>query len=180
MVATLRVSGSATHEVTNQPPPLAPYDASHDAALLEGLRREGADWAEDDVRRLGVLAGGVEAQEWAEQANRHEPVLRTHDRYGNRIDEVEFHPSWHHLMRTAVAEGLGASVWAEARAGGHVARSARTLVWGHTDAGHLCPMSMTYAVVRLGPHRRRAPLPHVDDLRRRADPASPAGAGRPL
>jgi putative acyl-CoA dehydrogenase len=143
----------ATHEVTNQPPPLVPYDASDDAALLEGLCREGAGWAESDVRRLGRLAGGEEAQDWAVEANRHEPVLRTHDRYGNRVDEVAFHPSWHELMRTGVAEGLGASVWAEQRPGGHVARAARALVWGHTDAGHLCPLSMTYAVVPALRHR---------------------------
>jgi putative acyl-CoA dehydrogenase len=138
---------ATTHEVTNQPPPLAPYDASEDAALLEGVRREGAAWAEDDVRRLGRLAGGEEAQEWAAQANRYEPELRTHDRFGNRIDEVEFHPSWHHLMRVAVAEGLSAAVWADPRPGAHVARTARTLVWAHTEVGHACPMAMTYAVV---------------------------------
>ncbi|MEW5351952.1 acyl-CoA dehydrogenase family protein [Streptomyces sp. 16-176A] len=137
----------ATHDVTNQPPPLSPYDASEDAALLEGLRREGAGWAQRDVRRLGALAGSAEAQEWAEQANRHEPELRTHDRYGNRIDEVDFHPSWHHLMRTAVAEGLAGAPWADGRPGAHVARTAGGLVWGHTDAGHGCPTSMTYAAV---------------------------------
>lgn len=137
----------ATHDVTNQPPPLAPYDASADAALLEGLRREGAGWAEDGVRLLGLRAGGVEAQEWGELANRHEPELRTHDRYGNRVDEVEFHPSWHHLMRTAVAEGLAGTPWAEDRSGAHVARTAGGLVWGHTEAGHGCPTSMTYAAV---------------------------------
>lgn len=137
----------ATHDVTNQPPPLAPYDASADAALLEGLRREGAGWAEDGVRLLGLRAGGAEAQEWGELANRHEPELRTHDRYGNRVDEVEFHPSWHHLMRTAVAEGLAGTPWAEDRPGAHVARTAGGLVWGHTEAGHGCPTSMTYAAV---------------------------------
>ncbi|WP_030803632.1 DNA alkylation response protein [Streptomyces sp. NRRL F-2799] len=137
----------ATHDVTNQPPPLAPYDASADAALLEGLRREGAGWAEDGVRLLGLRAGGTEAQEWGELANRHEPELRTHDRYGNRVDEVEFHPSWHHLMRTAVAEGLAGTPWAEDRPGAHVARTAGGLVWGHTEAGHGCPTSMTYAAV---------------------------------
>ena len=136
-----------THDVTNQPPALAPYDASEDTALMEGLRREGAGWAEEDVRRLGLRAGSAEAQEWAEQANVHEPVLRTHDRYGNRIDEVDFHPSWHHLMRAAVAEGLAATPWAEDRPGAHVARTAGGLVWGHTDAGHGCPTSMTYAAV---------------------------------
>ncbi len=137
----------ATHEVTNQAPPLTPYDASDDAALLEGLRREGAGWAEDGVRRLGVRAGSAQVQEWADLANRHEPELRTHDRYGNRIDEVDFHPAWHHLMGTAVAEGLAGAPWADDRPGAHVARTAGGLVWGHTDAGHGCPTSMTYAAV---------------------------------
>ncbi|MFI0808747.1 acyl-CoA dehydrogenase family protein [Streptomyces echinatus] len=137
----------ATHDVTNQAPPLAPYDASADTALLEGLRREGAGWAEDGIRRLGARAGSTEAQEWGEQANRYEPVLRTHDRYGHRVDEVEFHPSWHHLMRTAVAEGLAGAPWADDRPGAHVARTAGGLVWGHTEAGHGCPTSMTYAAV---------------------------------
>ncbi|MFJ3672825.1 acyl-CoA dehydrogenase family protein [Streptomyces sp. NPDC090106] len=144
---TLAPEGHATHDVTNQPPPLAPYDASEDTALLEGLRREGAGWAEEDVRRVGRLAGSAEVQEWADLANRHEPVLRTHDRYGHRIDEVEFHPSWHRLMRAAVAEGMAGAPWADARPGAHVARSAGGLAWGHTDAGHGCPTSMTYAAV---------------------------------
>ncbi|MEV6113927.1 DNA alkylation response protein [Streptomyces sp. NPDC052109] len=137
----------ATHDVTNQAPPLAPYDASGDNALLEGLRREGAGWAEEDIRRLGARAGSAEAQEWGELANRYEPVLRTHDRYGHRVDEVDFHPSWHHLMRTAVAEGLAGAPWADERPGAHVARTAGGLVWGHTEAGHGCPISMTYAAV---------------------------------
>jgi putative acyl-CoA dehydrogenase len=140
-------TGSGTHEVTNQPPPHAPYDAAADPAMLEGLRREGAGWAEEDLRRLGTMAGGPEAQQWAEDANRFEPDLRTVDRYGHRIDEVDFHPSWHHLMRTAIAEGGAASAWADDRPGAHVARFAGSLVWGHTEAGHACPLSMTYAVV---------------------------------
>ncbi|UOB14620.1 acyl-CoA dehydrogenase family protein [Streptomyces sp. HP-A2021] len=158
MVSTLdeqrAYGGPATHDVTNQAPPLAPYDASEDTALLEGLRREGAGWAAEDLRRLGRQAGSVQAQEWADLANRHEPELRTHDRYGNRVDEVEFHPSWHHLMRTAIAGGLAASPWADDRAGAHVARTAGGLVWGHTEAGHGCPTSMTYAAV---PALRRQP-----------------------
>ncbi|MFL9654191.1 DNA alkylation response protein [Streptomyces sp. PB17] len=142
-----RPEGRATHEVTNQPPPLAPYDASDDPALLEGVRREGAGWAEDGLRRLGRRAGSAEAQEWGDLANRHEPVLRTHDRYGNRVDEVEYHPSWHHLMRVAVGEGLAGAPWADDRRGAHIARTAGGLVWGHTEAGHGCPTSMTYAAV---------------------------------
>ncbi|MEV7736440.1 acyl-CoA dehydrogenase family protein [Streptomyces sp. NPDC088921] len=147
MVSLSTPEQAATHAVTNQPPPLAPYDASDDPVLLEGLRREGAGWAEEGIRRLGLRAGSAEAQEWADQANRHEPVLRTHDRYGNRVDEVDFHPSWHHLMRTAVAEGLAGTPWSEDRPGAHVARTAGGLVWGHTDAGHGCPTSMTYAAI---------------------------------
>ncbi|BCL18849.1 acyl-CoA dehydrogenase family protein [Streptomyces tuirus] len=146
--------GPGTHDVTNQAPPLTPYDASDDTALLEGLRREGAGWAEEDLRRLGRQAGSARVQEWADLANRHEPELRTHDRYGNRVDEVEFHPSWHHLMRTAIGEGLAASPWADERPGAHVVRSAGGLVWGHTEAGHGCPTSMTYAAV---PALRRQP-----------------------
>jgi putative acyl-CoA dehydrogenase len=136
-----------THEVDNQPPPLAPYDASADIALLEAMRREGGGWAEADLRRVGRLAGSEEAQEWAELANRNSPVLRTHDRYGNRIDEVEFHPAWHHLMRVAVAEGLGGSCWTEGRPAAHVVRFATALTWDHTELGHACPMAMTYAVI---------------------------------
>ncbi|MBC7271002.1 MAG: acyl-CoA dehydrogenase family protein [Streptomyces sp.] len=145
---------TATHDVTNQPPPPVPYDAADDAALLEGLRREGAGWAEEDIRRLGLRAGSAEAQEWGGLANRHEPVLRTHDRYGHRVDEVDFHPSWHHLMRVAVGEGLAGTPWAEDRPGAHVARTAGGLVWGHAEAGHGCPTSMTYAAV---PALRREP-----------------------
>jgi putative acyl-CoA dehydrogenase len=151
---TSRVPSAATHAVTNQPPPLTPYDASDDSALLEGLRREGAGWAEEDIRRLGRRAGSEQAQEWGDLANRHEPVLRTHDRYGHRIDEVEFHPSWHHLMEVAVSEGLAGAPWADDRPGAHVARTAGGLVWGHTEAGHGCPTSMTYAAV---PALRREP-----------------------
>ncbi|MFG2681413.1 DNA alkylation response protein [Streptomyces sp. NPDC048392] len=142
-----RPDGYATHDVTNQPPPPAPYDASDDTALLEGVRREGAGWAEDGLRRLGRRAGSAEAQDWGDLANRHEPVLRTHDRYGNRVDEVEYHASWHHLMRVAVGEGLAGAPWADERPGAHVARTAGGLVWGHTEAGHGCPTSMTYAAV---------------------------------
>src|SRR5690349_2801585 len=107
----------ATHEVTNQPPPHAPYDTSADAALLEGLHREGAGWAEADVRRLGLLAGSEEAQRWAEEANRFEPELKVVDKYGNRVDEVEFHPSWHNLMRVSVAEGGAGGGWVDSRPG---------------------------------------------------------------
>jgi putative acyl-CoA dehydrogenase len=137
----------ATHEVTNQVPPLVGHDTADDPALLEGLHREGADWAEEDVHALGRLAGGREAQEWGRVANEHEPVLRTHDRYGNRVDEVEYHPAYHELMTVAVEHGLHAAPWADERTGAHVARAAKFYLWGQVEAGHACPISMTYAVV---------------------------------
>ncbi|MDT4990299.1 MAG: putative acyl-CoA dehydrogenase [Actinoplanes sp.] len=144
----------STHEVVNQPPPLTGYDIAADAALLDATAREGAGWAIDELHQLGKLGGTAEAQDWAEQANRHEPRLLTHDRYGHRIDEVEFHPAWHRLMEVAVGAGLAAAPWADQRAGAHVARAAGLYTWSQVEAGHSCPVSMTYAVV---PALRNAP-----------------------
>ena len=137
----------ATHEVTNQVPPLAGHDAGADPALLEGLERAGAGWAADEVHELGVLAGSEQAQEWGRLVNENEPVLRTHDRYGHRIDEVEFHPYWHELMTVAVSHGLHGTPWRDPRAGTHAARAAKFYVWGQVEAGHSCPISMTYAAI---------------------------------
>jgi putative acyl-CoA dehydrogenase len=138
---------TATHEVTNQPAPLVDHDVAQDLALLEGLRREGAAWHEEDLHRIGRRAGTAEAQRWGVEANDNEPVLHTHDRYGHRIDEVEFHPSWHRLMEVAVGEGLAAAPWADSRAGAHVARAAGFYTWSQVEGGHGCPISMTCAVI---------------------------------
>ncbi|MGW8884246.1 acyl-CoA dehydrogenase family protein [Streptomyces sp. NPDC055749] len=138
---------AVTHEVTNQTPPLTGHDIADDPVVLEGVRREGAEWCLDDLHRIGRRAGSEEVQRWADEANRYEPVLRTHDRYGNRVDEVDFHPSYHALMDVAVGEGLAGSAWADERPGAHVARAASFMVWSSTEAGHGCPVSMTYAVV---------------------------------
>ncbi|MEV3931411.1 acyl-CoA dehydrogenase family protein [Streptomyces sp. NPDC049944] len=143
-----------THEVTNQPPPLTGHDVAEDAVLLEGVDREGASWHTGDLHLLGRFAGGEEAQEWADQANRHEPVLRTHDRYGHRVDEVDFHPAYHRLMEKSVGAGLAGAAWADERPGAHVARAAGFMVMSTLEPGHLCPVSMTYAVV---PALRHAP-----------------------
>jgi putative acyl-CoA dehydrogenase len=139
--------GMPTHEVLNQPPPLEEYDVfSSDRALVEGVDREGASWALDRLRRLGPLAGG-DALRWGALANAHPPVLRTHDRFGNRIDEVEFHPAWHELMAASVGHELHSLPWRDPRPGAHVARAALFFVMSQAEAGHGCPISMTYSAV---------------------------------
>lgn len=136
-----------THEVTNQVPPLIDYDAADYPPILEALQREGAHHALDETHRVGRLAGGAEAQALGDLAEAHPPVLRTHDRYGNRIDEVEYDPAYHQLMDTAVELGLHGAPWADPRPQAHLIRAAKNAVWGQVDAGHGCPISMTYAVV---------------------------------
>ena len=133
---------------TNQPPPLVDYNLfDADAPLREALEREGAAWAHDLVRDLGRLAGTEEAIEWGFQANSNPPQLRTHDRFGNRIDEVAFHPAWHRLMEVAIGHGLHALPWREPRPGAHAARAAGFYVWSQVEGGHGCPVSMTYAAI---------------------------------
>jgi putative acyl-CoA dehydrogenase len=132
----------------NQPPPLVDYNLfDADAPLRESLEREGGSWAQDMVRELGRLAGTQEAIDWGFQANANPPRLRTHDRFGNRVDEVEFHPAWHRLMEVAIGHGLHALPWREPRAGAHAARAAAFYVWSQVEGGHGCPVSMTYAVI---------------------------------
>ncbi|MEU7136344.1 acyl-CoA dehydrogenase family protein [Streptomyces sp. NPDC046261] len=138
---------SATHEVFNQAPPLTGFSTADDPALLEALRRDGAGWGEAEVRALGARAGSPEVQEWARLAEAYPPVLRTHDRYGHRVDEVDFHPAWHHLMAEAVGSGQHAAPWAEARPGAHLVRAAKFYAWAQAEPGHGCPISMTYAAV---------------------------------
>jgi putative acyl-CoA dehydrogenase len=144
-----------THEVLNQVPPLT-RDVADDPGLLEALAREAPAWDRGGLHEIGVRAGSAQTQELARLANEHSPVLRTHDRYGHRIDEVEFHPAWHELMATAVGEGLHAAPWLDGSPGAHVARAARFYVWTQAEAGHGCPISMTYASV--------PPLRHEPEL----------------
>ena len=143
-----------THQVLNQVPPLVGFDVADDAALLASLHREGGGWAEAELHELGLLAGSARIQEHARLANINKPVLRTHDARGYRVDEVDFHPSWHELMGIAVNHGLHGAPWADRRAGAHVARAAKFMVWTQAEAGHGCPISMTYSCV---PALRQAP-----------------------
>jgi putative acyl-CoA dehydrogenase len=143
-----------THEILNQVPPLAGYDVSADDALRAAVGREGAGWAAAELSELGWLAGAPATQELARLANVCPPQLRTHDARGYRIDEVEFHPAYHQLMTTAVGHGLHAAPWADSRPGAHVARAAKFYLWTQAEAGHGCPISMTYASL---PALRHAP-----------------------
>src|SRR5579883_823518 len=139
---------AATHEVLNQPPPLADYNLfTADRALVEALRREGAAWAEQEVSACGLRTGSAEVIQWGFQANDNKPILRTHDRFGHRIDEVEYHPAWHSLMALAVEHGVHAAPWADPKGGAHVARAAKMLIGAQNEQGHGCPISMTYAVL---------------------------------
>ncbi|MDO0910741.1 acyl-CoA dehydrogenase family protein [Streptomyces sp. DT2A-34] len=139
----------STHTVTNQPPPLVGYDVyTADRALTAAVERHLAPELLDEVRSelasLGRTCGSPQVQEWGVLANDNPPRLHTHDRYGHRIDEVEFHPSWHRLLGKGVAAGLTAA-WV--RPGGHVRRAAAFLMWTQVDAGNGCPLSMTHAAV---------------------------------
>ncbi len=147
--AVQAADGHSTHRVENQPPPLAGYDPlACDPALDGGVRREGAADAVERLRELGALVASPEAREHARLADAHPPVLHTHDRYGHRIDEVEFHPSWHWLMHTSIGHGLHAAPWAAAPGtGAHVARAAGFYLMSQLESGHGCPISMTYAAV---------------------------------
>ncbi len=137
-----------THEVLNQSVPLEGFNVfAEDRPLVEALRREGAGWAEDRARELGELAGSERAIRWGVEANTHDPVLHTHDRFGNRIDEVEFHPAWHELMRAGVAHELHGLPWRDPQPGAHVARAALFMTLTQAEGGFGCPISMTYSGV---------------------------------
>ena len=135
-----------THVVTNQVPALTDYNAATSPVLMEALIREGGQWGLDEVTELGAISGGATAQRWGELADRNRPVLHTHDRYGHRVDEIEYDPAYHELMRVAIAHGLHAAPWADDRPGAHVVRAAKMGVWT-PEPGHVCPISMTYAVI---------------------------------
>jgi putative acyl-CoA dehydrogenase len=135
-----------THVVTNQVPPLENHNPASSPVLVEALIREGGQWGLDEVTEVGAITGSKQTQCWGELADRNRPILHTHDRYGHRIDEVEYDPAYHELMRTAIAHGLHAAPWADDRPGSHVVRAAKTSVWT-AEPGHMCPISMTYAVV---------------------------------
>jgi putative acyl-CoA dehydrogenase len=144
-----------THDVFNQPPPFVGHDTfAADVPLGEAIARSrAARWAPEELHELGTLAGSERARTWGEQANANVPQLKAFDRYGHRIDRVEYHPAYHELMSVAIAHGLHAWPWADDRPGAHAARAAKMLLWYTVDSGHTCPISMTYAVLPALRHR---------------------------
>jgi putative acyl-CoA dehydrogenase len=167
-----------THEVLNQSTPFVDRNLyAVDAALRDAVARQGGDWAQADLQALGSRLGSAEVQEWARLANVYTPQLRTFDRYGRRIDEVEFHPAWHEVMRLMIGSGVHADPWAEPRAGAQVARAAKYFMYSQVENGAQCPVTMTYAVVpviqrfaRANPAIAREWLPKI--LSHTYDPSS--------
>jgi putative acyl-CoA dehydrogenase len=163
---------SGVHDVFNQPAALTGYNLfTTDCALMDAVRRgEAIEWAS----QLASFGGTLGEEEWIRrgfQANEYPPVLETHDRFGRRRDEVEYHPAWHDLMRLSVANGLHNQPWSDPRPGSHVTRAALMMMAGENEAGHLCPLSMTYSsipVLRLAPDLAAAWEPAV--LSREYDP----------
>jgi putative acyl-CoA dehydrogenase len=144
--APLDPYGAVTHEVFNQPVELAEYNLyDSDTALKEAVQREGASWASDALGAFGARAGSAEFLELGTLANKNPPELDTHDRYGRRVDLVRFHPSYHALMKASIEDGLHSSPWTDPGEGAHVARAARSYMQTEVEAGHGCPITMTFA-----------------------------------
>ncbi len=164
--------GAVTHEVVNQPHELVDYNLySSDRALAEAIARENAQWAANDLADFGARIGTADYLDLGALANRHIPEFDTHDRYGRRADLVRFHPAYHQLMKTSIEEGLHASPWTDPRPGAHVARAARFYMHSQVEAGHGCPITMTFAAVpalKLQPEIAREWLPKI--LARNYDP----------
>jgi putative acyl-CoA dehydrogenase len=170
-----------THEVFNQPPPLQGHNLfAGDAALKEGVAREGAAWAADDLTRYGEICGRPEVIEWGFLANEYKPSFDTHDRFGYRVDEVRYHASYHQLMNLAFTEGLHSAPWTDPRPGAHVARAAQYYLHVQVEAAHGCPVTMTFAAVptlQLTPVIAQQWLPKV--LARAYDPRNVAPDQKP-
>ncbi|HTA36643.1 MAG TPA: acyl-CoA dehydrogenase family protein [Solirubrobacteraceae bacterium] len=137
-----------THTVFNQAPPLEGVDVfESNTPLVEATEREGAGWVRERASALGKLIGGEPQQQWGRLANENKPILRTHDRFGNRIDEVEFHPAWHKLMALGVEHELHSLPWTSSEPFAHTARAALYMTAMQAEAGYACPITMTFAAI---------------------------------
>ena len=137
-----------THEVFNQAQPLEGVNLFEtDRPLREALTREGAGWASGKASDLGAICGSPEVLRWGAEANDFPPRLKAFDRFGNRVDEVEFHPAWHRLMELGISHGLHSLPWTDPGPGANVARAALFAQLAQAEAGVGCPISMTYSVI---------------------------------
>ena len=152
------LKSASTHDVTNQAAADRPLQRvrGRPARCGEALEREGGGWGVDRLRDTGELAGSPEAIEHADRAERNEPILRTHDRYGNRIDEVELDPSWHWSLRQAIEREIHCLPWRDPQPGAHTVRAALFVVWSQVGSGVMCPVSMTYAAIPAAAREPRA------------------------
>lgn len=153
-----------THEVTNQVPPLDGANLYRvDLPLQQWVRHYGGGWAEQRLDAYGALAGGP-LMVAGFLANENKPLFKSHDRYGHRVDLVEFHPAYHELMRTAIEHGLPSLPWTDPRAGANVARAGLSYLHSQAEAGSGCPLTMTFASVpalRLQPDVAEQWLPKI-------------------
>ena len=137
-----------THRVENQPHPLENFNSYlSDVALQDAVQREGGTQFAAELSAFGQLTGSASVIEWGFQANQNKPTFRTHDRYGRRVDEVDFHPAYHKLMETAIVNGIHALPWTETRKGKNLYRAALFYMQSQVEAGHGCPITMTFAAI---------------------------------
>jgi putative acyl-CoA dehydrogenase len=150
-------------ELPNQPPPFEGFNLfDGDVALRDAVTREDAQWAVPQLHAWGATLGSPDTYALADAANRNGPVLRTHDRRGERVDDIVFHPAWHALMRLATEAGEHCAPWRTPQPGAHAARAASYYLHAQVENGTQCPLTMTYASVPV--LARHAPrLPAIGD-----------------
>lgn len=137
-----------THTVFNQSTPRVDVNEYElNTVLREAVARHDGGWADDELGEIGELVGSAQFQHDAHLANTITPELHTHDRWGNRIDEVEYHPAYHRIISASVAHGSHTRCWADPQPGSHVVRAASFMLFGQIEPGHACPVSMTHAVI---------------------------------
>ncbi|MET3493504.1 acyl-CoA dehydrogenase family protein [Variovorax boronicumulans] len=142
---TMPIASTETHKVLNQADPCVGHNAFTDDVALRELVARHAAWSIPNATALGALAGDEEVQDLARLANEHCPQLRTHDRFGNRLDWVEFHPAWHRLMALGFAHGVPSLAWTTPEPSGHFARAVLSYLWNQVENGTGCPTGMAYA-----------------------------------
>ncbi|MFS1524309.1 acyl-CoA dehydrogenase family protein [Microbulbifer sp. 2304DJ12-6] len=156
---------TVTHQIYNQVPPLCGHNLyAGDPALQEAVHTNKGRWAESDLHRYGEICGRPEMIERGYAANEFRPLFESHDRIGNRIDLVRYHPSYHQLMQLALSEGLHSTPWTDAGPGANVVRAAKNYLQSQLEAGHGCPVTMTFAsipTIQLNPEIAQEWVPKI-------------------